>query len=205
VNDVTLYKSYVIHSLPPVLNFTHILLINKKMKILIIGFMAFFAWSSMASYIYVCKIKGFCNVPVAQKINTEKDKDAIDNNTVLLPATKGKATIPGNLMIYYAYDKSELDSDAGTERYFVESNKYLATNPNASICITGHTDAIGSDKYNKALGYKRAQSMQDYFESRGMPANKIKIESKGEIEPLVDNATSVGRATNRRTSIIIKN
>ena len=31
------------------------------MKILLIGFLSFFAWSSVSTYYYVCKIKHFCN------------------------------------------------------------------------------------------------------------------------------------------------
>ena len=38
------------------------------MKILIIGFLAFFGWSALSTHIYVCKIKGLCNEPVRLKI-----------------------------------------------------------------------------------------------------------------------------------------
>jgi OOP family OmpA-OmpF porin len=72
------------------------------------------------------------------------------------------------------------------------------------LSITGHTDAIGSDEYNQALGYRRAKSVQHYFESKGIPANKIIIESKGEKEPADNNSSVTGRANNRRTIITIK-
>ena len=101
-----------------------------------------------------------------------------------------QAVIPENLLIYFAFDKSDFTSDAKTARYFDESNAYLDQNSQASLSITGHTDAIGSDEYNQALGYRRAQSVQHYFESKGMPANKIIIESKGEKEPADDNNTT---------------
>ena len=35
------------------------------MRILFIGFLAFIAWSALSTYIYVCKIKGLCDEPVA--------------------------------------------------------------------------------------------------------------------------------------------
>jgi OOP family OmpA-OmpF porin len=73
------------------------------------------------------------------------------------------------------------------------------------LSITGYTDAIGSNDYNQALGYRRAQRMLHYFESNGVPPPKITIESYGEKEPAADNNTIEGRAKNRRTVITIKN
>jgi OOP family OmpA-OmpF porin len=69
--------------------------------------------------------------------------------------------------------------------------------------ITGYTDDKGSDIYNQALGYRRAQSVQDYFKSKGVTAEKITLDSKGEKEPAENNSTDVGRSKNRRASISI--
>ena len=74
---------------------------------------------------------------------------------------------PGNLLIYFGFDKSDFSSDSSTGRYFNESNKYLVLNPQARLSITGYTDAIGSDEYNQALGFRRAQTMQKYFDFKG--------------------------------------
>jgi OmpA-OmpF porin, OOP family len=63
---------------------------------------------------------------------------------------------------------------------------------------------VGSEEYNQALGLRRAQSVQVFFESKGVPANRIIIESRGEKEPVDNNSTTTGRAKNRRTVITIK-
>jgi outer membrane protein OmpA-like peptidoglycan-associated protein len=173
------------------------------MKILVIGFLALFGWSALSTYIYVCKVKGLCN-------ETETIETAVNQGVVIAvdtlskPLVREQAVIPKNLLIYFAYDKSEFNSDAETDKYVNESNAYLDQNSQARLSITGHTDAIGSDEYNQALGYRRAQSVQHFFESKGLPANKIIIESKGEKEPADDNNTTPGRANNRRTAITIK-
>jgi OOP family OmpA-OmpF porin len=120
-------------------------------------------------------------------------------------AQEPTAVMPKNLVIYFAFDKSEFNSNAETDKYFDETNAYLVQNSQARLSIIGHTDAIGSDAYNQSLGYRRAQSMQHYFEGKGMLANKIVIESKGEKEPADDNSTTAGRANNRRSAITIKN
>lgn len=174
------------------------------MKILLIGFLALSGWSALSTYIYVCKIKGLCYEAKTIEIRAVSQKDVIAVDTLTKPVGPKQAVIPENLIIYFAFDKSEFNSDAKTARYFIESNPYLDKNSQARLSITGHTDAIGSDEYNQALGYRRAQSVQHYFESKGMLPNKIIIESKGEKEPADDNNTTAGRTNNRRTVITIK-
>jgi outer membrane protein OmpA-like peptidoglycan-associated protein len=174
------------------------------MKILIIGFLAFLGWSVLSYHIYVCEIKGLCNEPVPVQIEMVNNKDTIAGDTISKPSAPEKAVLPEKLSIYFAFDKSEFSSEAGIDKYFDESNTYLNQNSQARLIITGHTDAIGSDEYNQALGYRRAQSVQRYFESKGISANKIIIESKGEKVPSDNNNTAAGRTKNRRTEITIK-
>jgi outer membrane protein OmpA-like peptidoglycan-associated protein len=174
------------------------------MKILTIGFLVLFSWSALSTYFYVCNIKGLCNEQETIETGAVNPDDVIAGDTLLEPLVSEQAVIPENLIIYFAFDKSEFSSDAETDKYFDGSNAYLDQNSQARLSITGHTDAIGSDDYNQALGYQRAQSVQQYFESKGMPANKIISESKGEKEPADVNKTSAGRANNRRTVITIK-
>jgi outer membrane protein OmpA-like peptidoglycan-associated protein len=171
------------------------------MKILIIGFLAFFGWSALSTHLYVCKIKGLCDEPAVMQIS---NKAIVMGDTSEKPLVPDEATLPGTLSIYFAFDKSEFNSDSGTDKYFDRSNAYLNQNPQARLIITGHTDAIGSDDYNQALGYRRALNLQNYFENKGMHANKFIVESKGEKEPASDNNTSTGRANNRRAVITIK-
>jgi len=178
------------------------------MKILIIGFLVLFGWSALSTHIYVCDIKGLCNDPETVRNSTVNVKTANIANTadtISNALTVKQAVLPENLLIYFAFDKSEFSSEAVTDKYLNESKEYLDQNVQARLSITGHTDAVGSDEYNQALGSRRAQSVQHYFESKGIPVLKITIGSKGEKEPIGDNNTIAGRAKNRRTSISIKN
>lgn len=173
------------------------------MKFLIIGFFVLFGWSALSYHIYVCKIKGLCNEPAAMQIEMVNNKDTIAGDTLSKPLGPEKAALPENLSIYFAFDKSEFNSDIVTDRYFDAASAYLNQNSEARLSITGHTDAIGSDKYNQALGYRRAQSVQRYFENKGISAGKIITESKGEKAPSDDNNTATGRSNNRRAEITI--
>jgi outer membrane protein OmpA-like peptidoglycan-associated protein len=172
------------------------------MKILVIGFLAFFGWSALSTHLYVCKIKGLCDEPAALQIN---NKEIIASDTSVKPLISVEAANPGTLSIYFAFDKSEFNSNSETDKYFDRSFAYLNQSSQGILSITGYTDAIGSDEYNQALGYRRAQSLKSYFERKGMQANKVIIGSMGEKEPAGDNNSSAGRASNRRAIITIKN
>lgn len=70
------------------------------------------------------------------------------------------------------------------------------------IVITGHTDNTGNADQNlKVWGKKRAEALKAYMVSKGVNADQIKCESKGQNEPIADNATREGRALNRRANI----
>lgn len=64
--------------------------------------------------------------------------------------------------------------------------------------VTGHTDNTGSDAYNQALSERRAQTVARYLEGKGIGAGRLTAAGAGESQPVADNATSEGRAKNRR-------
>ncbi|HEY8099433.1 MAG TPA: OmpA family protein, partial [Burkholderiaceae bacterium] len=53
-----------------------------------------------------------------------------------------------------------------------------------TIMATGHTDRIGNKSYNQKLSEQRAESVRAYLVSRGIPADRIRAEGKGESEPV---------------------
>jgi outer membrane protein OmpA-like peptidoglycan-associated protein len=174
------------------------------MRILIIGFLVFCGWAALSTWLYVCKIKGLCGEPVT--VQTEMVSQTSANaDSVPQPEVKPQLVIPDNLVIYFDYNVSDFTPDAAINKFFEESNAYLTQNQQARLHITGHADARGTDQYNQELGYRRAQSVQRYLESKGMSSDKIVLESKGEKEPVADNNTDAGRAKNRRTVLTIKN
>ena len=69
------------------------------------------------------------------------------------------------------------------------------------VIAVGHTDSVGSDAYNQRLSVKRAESVKAYLVSKGIEANRVYTEGKGEKQPVADNKTKDGRAKNRRVEI----
>lgn len=68
--------------------------------------------------------------------------------------------------------------------------------------LVGHTDNIGTPENNYSLSRARAEAVKSYLIQKGIPANRFqKIEGKGQDEPIADNATTAGKARNRRVAI----
>jgi OOP family OmpA-OmpF porin len=175
------------------------------MKILIAGLIVLLAWGALSVHLYVCGIKGLCGDTALVQNDLLIKNFTVDPGTKANPEVPEKPLVPGALSIFFDFDKSEFKPDNMTDRYIVEVKTFLDQNVRSVINITGHTDSVGSDHYNQALGYRRAGSMSEYFISKGMPANKIIIESKGEKAPGDINTTPEGRANNRRAVTAIKN
>lgn len=62
-----------------------------------------------------------------------------------------------------------------------------------SIALTGHTDRLGSEQYNYTLGLRRAQTVKDYLQGKGVQA-PISVASAGESQPVTTTCTGT-RAT----------
>lgn len=73
---------------------------------------------------------------------------------------------------------------------------------NVWIEIEGHTDNVGDEKYNEALGLQRAEAVKRYlYEQHQIPLHKMNTISYGERKPAAENRTRDGRAQNRRVVI----
>lgn len=81
--------------------------------------------------------------------------------------------------------------------------EYLAQNPEKNVYLTGHTDNTGSAELNMRYGQKRADAYKAALVKYGIPADRVFTDSKGQTEPIADNATEEGRAKNRRVDMAI--
>lgn len=69
------------------------------------------------------------------------------------------------------------------------------------IIAVGHTDSIGTEAYNQKLSVRRAESVKSYLVSKGVDADRIYTEGKGETQPVATNKTREGRQQNRRVEL----
>jgi outer membrane protein OmpA-like peptidoglycan-associated protein len=117
----------------------------------------------------------------------------------LIPIQIGGKIILKN--IFFDTDSFNLKPES-----FVELNKlieFLNQNPKLNIEIGGHTDNIGTEKYNLILSNNRAKAVVDYLIKNGVNINRLTYKGYGFSEPITDNLTEKSRAQNRRTEFKI--
>ena len=100
---------------------------------------------------------------------------------------------------FFDFDKSVIKAEAKANLDDL-AEKVKAINLEVIIAV-GHADAIGTDEYNQKLSVRRAEAVKAYLVSKGISANRVYTEGKGEKQPVADNRTSEGRAKNRRVEI----
>jgi outer membrane protein OmpA-like peptidoglycan-associated protein len=106
------------------------------------------------------------------------------------------------IMINFDFDKSNIRE---ADRDELEKGlKFIKKYPHAKIRLEGHTDSIGTEKYNHDLSHRRAASTKKYFVDEGkIEAKRISTIGYGESKPVASNKTPEGRAKNRRVEILI--
>lgn len=72
------------------------------------------------------------------------------------------------------------------------------------IRVDGHTDNVGSEKYNAGLSIRRAESVAQYLVGVGWRDGAIERFGYGASKPVADNGTPAGRAQNRRVVIAVQ-
>lgn len=81
---------------------------------------------------------------------------------------------------------------------------FINRHPGKKVSIEGHTDDRGADAQNLALSERRAGSVRDALVALGADAARFQVVGRGETSPLADNATTEGRARNRRVEVIVE-
>jgi OOP family OmpA-OmpF porin len=105
-------------------------------------------------------------------------------------------------LIYFPFNSTQKLNNAEIENYLNDIAARVLKS-GEQILVTGHTDNVGSDESNVALGQRRAEIVKNYLIQKGVTANKIRSSSQGEKSPIADNNIEEGRAKNRRTELQI--
>lgn len=76
--------------------------------------------------------------------------------------------------------------------------------PEATVEISGHTDADGSFDYNQDLAERRAESVVAYLDRQGVDQDRLFAVGYGEQRPVASNRTEPGKQRNRRIEFSVR-
>lgn len=111
--------------------------------------------------------------------------------------------------ILFDYNSPQLNRDAQIE--IEKLSALMQANPTLKAEIVGNTDALGSDEYNKSLSFKRAQSVVNYINKKGINNSRFVTKGLGATHFIAINQNPdgsdnpEGRRLNRRVDIKIIN
>ena len=126
---------------------------------------------------------------------------------VMAPVTADAAPVASEPMaaqdamylVFFDFDSSKVGS-GGNNVLDAVAEEILGRDLNA-INIVGHTDTSGSKDYNQRLATRRGNAVRDALVKRGVPAEMIRVESRGELELLVETPDNMREPANRRVQI----
>lgn len=135
----------------------------------------------------------------------DSDGDGVPDDQDLCPNTPYGAPVDerGCWVVAYA-SFFDFDKDVVKAKYIpaIQSAAVVLKNhPDLLVEIEGHTDSVGTDAYNYGLGLRRAKAVKRVLVANGVSASRLQTTSRGESAPIATNATSNGRASNRRVEI----
>lgn len=98
--------------------------------------------------------------------------------------------------ITFAFNSSDLTAESIA--VLTQQANWIRQFPEVRFRVYGHTDLVGSNAYNKALGMRRARAVVAYLASQGISTSRLEaVVSYGKTRPVIQ--TSAPEQRNRRT------
>ena len=108
-----------------------------------------------------------------------------------------------NYSVYF-----DLDEYTVQDKYkslLKKHGEFLASNPNESVFVEGHTDERGGTEYNLSLGQKRSNAVRNELIRNGAKDNQIEAYSYGSEKPKALGSTEEAWRQNRRADLYYRN
>ena len=109
-----------------------------------------------------------------------------------------RVSVPG---IYFEFDSDVLNPASAP--WIGAVADLLRRHPAWTVTIEGHTDSVGTARYNQDLSRRRAVALErSLVGEHGIAADRLATEGFGPSRPLESNSTVEGRARNRRVELV---
>ena len=139
------------------------------------------------------------------EVNKTKIDTIIKKDTIIYEdkTTKSKVSVVQLKNVQFEHDKAILLKSS--EASLNELVDHLKEHKNVKAHFIGHTDNVGDKKRNFTLSKERAEAVRQYLIERGIEANRLTSEGKGDTEPVASNDNPEDRALNRRVEVRLTN
>jgi len=138
-------------------------------------------------------------------VNDEEDKCPAEPGTL---ENHGCPEIKKELTEKINYTASNILFNPGSDRLAKGTDtvldglaSLLQAHAELNLAIDGHTDNVGSPEKNRVLSQKRATAVRAYLIRKGIAAARLTATGYGQEKPRADNATTEGKAANRRVEL----
>ena len=108
----------------------------------------------------------------------------------------------GRVALYVNFDFAKATLKPDAQPIIAQVVELLKRNPDLSVSIDGHTDAVGMHDYNVKLSQDRAASVVAAIVAAGIDGSRLKSAGYGPDKPIAPNDTDEGRAKNRRVELV---
>lgn len=148
-------------------------------------------------------------VTQAQQSLEKEMRKALESKDVTISELQGKLTV--NILDRILFDSGEAVLKSEGETVLQKLAAVLAQYPNRQIHVIGHTDNVpirtsARNRFasNWELSTARATAAVRFLQEKaGVNPMRLGAVGYGEFHPLADNATTEGRARNRRIAIVV--
>ncbi|MDP4032027.1 MAG: OmpA family protein [Pseudorhodobacter sp.] len=148
-------------------------------------------------------LAGCSSAEIGSEIDGGQFGNATMNNTLIQSGQKDYVVALGSRFaaevpstVTFAFNSATLD---GAARNVLDTQaNWIRQFPEVRFRVYGHTDLVGSNAYNQALGLRRAKAVVAYLGTRGISRTRLEaMVSYGETRPVID--TTQPEQRNRRT------
>ena len=100
------------------------------------------------------------------------------------------------------YDRNSEQLNKTSQHRLQQIAEYIRYNQDIDlVLVSTYTDSSDSKSESQRLSETRAQILQDYFESLGLPKDRIQVEGYGRRRPIAENTSPIGKSKNQRVVI----